>query len=305
MNRRSAVVYTAYAFIAGIVLLSVYFFLNKPERSVSTPPEEGKKVIVFKDVKYSGEKKGVVDWEIRAKLARKYIDRPVVEMENIEGQYKPRVDTTVFFKGLKGEMDTEKEIGSIQNVEVFYKGEYEIKSSTMDFDFKKSTASTKAPVDMKGKKFTMMGVGLHADTREQVVTLEKDVTGTIVGEKGKYKFSSDRFTYLLKNNTYIFEGRVVLKGDDMNLVCDKITVLSDGDQIDKVDAVGNVKVLSKGTIAKSERAVYYLKEEKVVLRESPKITRDNVEMQGETIVYNLATEKFSVEKPKMRIEQRK
>jgi hypothetical protein len=151
MNRRSTVVYTASAFIAAIVLLSVYFFLNKPERISSVPPEEGKRIILFKDVKYSGEKNGVVDWEIRAKLARKYVDKPVVEMEHLEGQYKPKADTTVFFKGLKGELDTEKEIGSVQNVEVFYKGDYEIRSSSMDFDFKKSTAWTKAPVDMKGK----------------------------------------------------------------------------------------------------------------------------------------------------------
>ena len=90
----------------------------------------------------------MVDWEIRAKLMRKYIDTTGVEMEGIQGEYKPKPDTVVTFTGVKGEMDTAKEVGSVQQVEVFYKGEYVIKSPSMDFDFKKSLASTSAPVEL-------------------------------------------------------------------------------------------------------------------------------------------------------------
>jgi lipopolysaccharide transport protein LptA/LPS export ABC transporter protein LptC len=304
MDRRTATVYVASAFIVAIVLLSGYFFAKKPERSASTAPEEAKKVVVFKDVKYSGERKGVVDWEIRAKLVRKFIDRTVVELEGIEGEYKPNANTTVSFKGVKGKMDTDRETGTVQDVEVFYKGDYQMKSSTMDFDFKKSTASTQAPVNLKGKKFELMGVGLHADTKDQVITVEKDVRGTVKDAKGGCRFTSDRFTYMLKDNTYVFEGRVAVKSDRMDMVSDKVYVYSNGDDIDRIEAHGRVSILSKGTIAKSERAVYYFKDEKVVLKEEPKITRDNVEMRGEAITYNLATDKFRVEKPKMRLEQR-
>jgi len=113
MNRRRTIVYIASAFIVAIVFLSTYYFVKKPERAASNRPEEGQRVVVFRDVKYSGEKKGVIDWEIRAKLARKYIDKSVVEMEGIEGEYKPKPDTIVFFKGVKGEMDTEKEYGTV------------------------------------------------------------------------------------------------------------------------------------------------------------------------------------------------
>ena len=159
MNRRAAVVYIASAFIIAIVILSGWFFFNKPTGVASRRADEGKKVIIFKDIKYSGEKKGVVDWEIRAKLMRKYIDTTVVEMEGIQGQYKPKPDTVVVFTGASGKMDTAKEVGSVQQVEVFYKGEYVIKSPSMDFDFKKSLAFTSAPVELEGKKFTMVGRG--------------------------------------------------------------------------------------------------------------------------------------------------
>ncbi|MGD0230651.1 MAG: LPS export ABC transporter periplasmic protein LptC [Syntrophorhabdales bacterium] len=325
MNR-TTVVYIAYAFIAGIVLLCGYFFFEKtPERATSKRVDVASKVILFRDIKYSGEKKGLVDWEIRAKLMRKYIDTNRVDMEGIEGTYKPRPDTTVTFTAASGEMDTEKEIGNVQRVEVFYKGEYVIKSPSMQFDFKKSLARTDAPVELRGKKFTMAGIGLNADTKEQVITVEKDVSGTIdqgkdvsgatdAGKKdaggpvdagkGKYRFKADKFIYLLKDNTYIFEGNVAVKGERMDMFCDRVRVLSNQDAMEKIDATGHVQILSKGTIAKSERAVYYLKEDKVVLTEQPKIVRENVHMEGETIVYDLATDKFSAEKPKMKIEQR-
>jgi LPS export ABC transporter protein LptC len=185
MNRRTAVVYITSAFIAGIIILSGYFFFKKtPERATSKRVDVGSKVILFRDVKYSGEKKGVVDWEIRAKLLKKHIDTTMVEMDGVEGRYTPKPDTTVTFKAAMGQMDTEKEVGSVEQVEIYYKGEYVIKSPSMAFDFKKSLAHTAEPVDLSGKKFTMKGLGLTADTEHQIITVDRDVTGTIEEERG-------------------------------------------------------------------------------------------------------------------------
>ena len=221
MNQRRTAVYAASTFIVFIVLVSAYFLVIRPQRVTSHASTEGEKVLLFRDVKYSGERKGAVNWEVRAKLVRKYMDRPTVEMEGIEGESRPKPNTVVSFKGSKGQMDTAKEVGSVQDVEVYYKGEYVIKSSFMDFDFGNALVSTTAPVDLQGKKFTMMGVGLKADTSEQVITVERDVSGTIQQDKGKYKFSADKFTYILKDGTYILEGRVVVKGEKMDILCDK------------------------------------------------------------------------------------
>jgi lipopolysaccharide transport protein LptA len=226
-------------------------------------------------------------------------------MEGIQGKYKPKPDTVVTFTGSKGEMDTAKEVGSVQQVEVFYKGEYVIKSPSMEFDFKKSLAYTDSPVELSGKKFTMVGKGLNADTAEHVITVEKDVSGTIQQEdKGQYKFAADKFVYLLKDGTYIFEGNVVIRGERMDMFCDKVRVLSNHDEIEKIEAESRVRIVTKGTLAKSQRAVYYLKEDWIVLTDGPEIVRDNLAMKGEVITYNLTTDKFSVDKPKMKIEQR-
>ena len=303
MKDRKIVVYVALGFIFSSLLLAFYFFFNKSVRINIPVLDQERKAIVFKDVKYSGEKKGIVDWEIKSKITRKYIDKPVVEMEDIDGMYKPRPDVTVFFKGTSGSMDTEAEKGTVENVDITYKGSHTLKSRYMDFDFKNGITSTTAPVDIKGAKLILKGVGLTANTNEETVRIEKDVTGYIETEKGKYRFESDRFVYFLKDSTYILDGRVVMKGEEMNLICDKLIIFSKGDDVEKIDAKGKIRLISKGTIAKSEKAVYHFKEDRIVLTDKPKIIKDNVEMEGESIVYNLSDGKFSINKPKMRMER--
>jgi lipopolysaccharide transport protein LptA/LPS export ABC transporter protein LptC len=302
--RRKLVVYITGAFIIAIFLLSVYFFTNKPHMPTITKPEDTQKVVLFKDVKYTGERKGVVDWEVRAKIVRQNLDKmQVVELEGIEGEYKPQTGPVVFFKGAKGQMDREKEFATVDTVEVHYKGDYVIRAKTINLDFQQSTASTKGPIDLAGKKGTMMGIGFVANMKDQVINLENDVSGTILAEKQKIRFSSDRFAYFMKDNTYFLEGRVVVKGDRMNMVCDKVRLMGSGQNIERADATGSVRFLYKGTIAKSERAVYYLKEERVVLDKQPKVIRDGMDLQGETIIYDLKADESYVQKPKIRIEQ--
>jgi lipopolysaccharide transport protein LptA/LPS export ABC transporter protein LptC len=303
MNRRSLTGYMASGFAIGILLYSGYFFIKRPDRPAPKVVEEERRVIVFRDVKYSGEKKGVIDWELRAKLARKFIDKPLVELEEIEGSYKPNPETVVLFKGAKGELNTETEKGRVDNVEILYKDEYTIKSKSMDFDFKNSKVSSQGAVDLKGKRLTLQGLGMVADTSEQVVHIEKDVHGTVETDTRRFNFSSDRFSYNVKQNLYTFGGSVAVKGEDMTLFCDTIDITSKEDTVDKLDARGQVRLTSKGTLAKSGRAVYYFKEDKVTLEDSPRIVRDKVEMEGQLIVYNLSSGKFSVERPKLRIER--
>jgi len=302
MKNRGIVVYIASGFIISSLLLALYFFLKKPEKIIFPILEEAKRVIVFKDVTYSGEKKGVTDWEIKAKIARKFIDKPVVLMEDLEGKYKPKEGATVFFKGTKGTMNTDEEKGVVEDVDIIY-NEYRLKSRFMDFDFKKGITSTSAPVDIKGSKLTLRGIGLTANTNEEIVRIEKDVAGFIETDRGRYKFESDKFVYLLKENQYILEGKVIMKGEDMSLLCDKLYIFSKGNDMERVDAMGKVRLISKGTIAKSEKAVYHFKDDKIVFTESPKIFKDNVEMEGEPIIYNLSNRKFSIDKPKMRLEK--
>jgi LPS export ABC transporter protein LptC/lipopolysaccharide transport protein LptA len=301
MGNRKIVIYI---FIGCIILsfaFALYFFVRKPDKIIPPVVDEEKKVIVFKEVKYSGERKGVVDWEINAKIARKYIDKPLIELETLTGQYKPKDGVVVQFKGTKGSMDTDKESGSVENVDVLYKNEYTLKSAYMDFDFKNGITTTKAPVNITGSKLTMRGIGLTANTRQETVKLENDVSGVMETGGTRYKFQADTLTYHFKDDLYILQGKVVFKGEDMNLLCGKLLIYTSGQELERVEAYDKVNVISKGTIAKSEKAVYHFKEGKIVFTNSPRILKDNVEMKGESIEYTTDSKNISVKQPKIRL----
>ncbi|MCX7965365.1 MAG: LPS export ABC transporter periplasmic protein LptC [Syntrophorhabdaceae bacterium] len=302
MKRRKIILYSSIGIIIIINLLALYFFIKKPIRILLPKSAEEKKVIVLKDVKYSGEKRGRVDWEIKAEVAKNYIDRPVVEIEIIEGRYRPKADTFVIFNGNKGIINTQEERGTVEEVLIDYKNEYRLKSKYMDFDFKNGITTTEAPVHIQGEKLSLKGIGLIAKTDEETVRIKKDISGFVQTDKGRFKFQSDSFIYMLKENQFILNGRVVMKGEPLNLLCDKITVKVKDNQIDMAVAEGMVRLISKGSIAKGEKAVYYFKEDVVTLTGSPKLIRDNVEMDGNAIRYDMKKGKFSVDMPKVRIE---
>jgi LPS export ABC transporter protein LptC/lipopolysaccharide transport protein LptA len=301
MGNRKIVIYIFIGCIISSLVLALYFFVRKPDKIIPPVIDEEKKVIVFKEVKYSGEKKGVVDWEIRAKVARKYIDKPLIELETLTGLYKPKDGVVVQFKGTKGSMDTDKESGSVEDVDVLYKNEYTLKSTHMDFDFKIGTTTTKALVNITGKKLTMSGIGLTANTNQETVKLESAVSGTMETGGAKYDFRADTLTYYFKDDFYVLQGKVIFKGEDMNLSCGKLLIYSSGQELERVEAYDKVNIISKGTIAKSEKAVYHFKEGKIVFTNSPRVLKDNVEMKGESIEYDTGSKNISVKQPKMRL----
>lgn len=305
MSTRKIIIYIAFVCIGASLLLALYYFISKPERQAVPIVEDSKKAIVFKNVKYTGERRGVVDWELTAKVARKYIDKPLIELDDLRGLYKPKPDVTIEFTGSKGSMDTEKESGRVDDVEVFYKGEYTLKGPYMDFDFKNGITTTQGPVDIKGEKIDMQGVGLLANTAEETVKLLSDVKGIITTEKAKYRFQADSLLYYFQVSTYVLEGKVIMKGEDLHLVSDVVHIYSTENEVDRIEADGNVRVISKGTVAKSEKAVYHFKEGKIVFTQSPRVFKDNVEMKGERVIYNTNDGKLSVERPKIRMEKGK
>ncbi|MDD3844788.1 MAG: LPS export ABC transporter periplasmic protein LptC [Syntrophorhabdaceae bacterium] len=305
MSNRKIIIFISLVCIMASLFLALYFFISKPERQDIRMVKDDSKAVVFKDVKYTGERRGVVDWELTAKVARKYIDRPLIELEDLRGTYKPKPDVIIEFTGTKGSMDTEKESGRVDNVEVFYKGEYTLKSSYMDFDFKNGITTTKDAVDIKGEKIDMRGTGLLANTNEETLRLLSDVGGIIATEKAQYRFQSDTLLYYFQKSTYILEGKVILKGEDLNMVCDLVHIYSTDNEVDRIEADGNVRVISKGTVAKSEKAVYHFKEGKIVFTQSPRVFKDNVEMKGDRVIYTTNDGKLSVEKPKIRMEKGK
>jgi lipopolysaccharide transport protein LptA len=201
-------------------------------------------------------------------------------------------------------MDTDKENGNVENVDALYKNDYTLKSAYMDFDFKNGTASTKAPVNITGSRLSMRGIGLTANTRRETVTLESDVSGTMETGKTKYKFPAATLTYHFKDDLYILQGKVVSKEEDIALLCGRLHIYASNQNLERVEAYEKVNIISKGTVAKSEKAVYHFKEGKIIFTNSPKVFKDNVEMKGKSITYTTNDGKISADNPKIRLNNK-
>jgi LPS export ABC transporter protein LptC len=300
MKNRTTIVYIAAGFIAISLVAAAYFFLRKPGKIPHPAPAEGKTVIVFKDVTYSGEKKGKIDWQIRAKIARKYIDKPVIEMEMLEGEYKPKAGMTVTFKGSKGFMNTETEKGNVEDVDIIYNHEYTLTTKYLVFDFKNGLTTTSAPVKIQGSKLLLTGVGLTADTTGETIKIEKNVSGFVMAQKGKYNFAANSFLYYLKDNRYVLDGKAMMTGQDLNVSCSRLSIFSDGKNIQKIDARGNVRLTSKGNVAKSEQAVYHFTRDKAVSPASPGTAKGKKTVTGGSTMHASSEWKLVAGKPTAR-----
>jgi LPS export ABC transporter protein LptC len=263
MKSRTSIIYIASGVVAASLVFAGYFFFKKPEKIAPPPIEEAKSAIVFKDVKYSGEKKGVINWEIRGKSGKKYIDKPIVEMEGIEGEYKPKSGTLVKFKGSKGIMNTEQETGTVEDVSITHNDDYTLTTKYLNFDFQKGLTTTNAPLTIEGSRLTLMGVGLLSNTKEETIKIVKNVTGFIETKNGKYRFAADSFVYYMKDNKYLLDGNAMMSGEDLKITCARLYIYTDGEEIEKVDARGKVRMYAKGSIAKNEQSVYHFKDSKV------------------------------------------
>jgi LPS export ABC transporter protein LptC len=303
MKSRTTIIYIASGFVAASLIFAGYFFFKKPEKIAPPTLAEGKAAIVFKDVKYSGEKKGIIDWEIRGKTGRKYIDKPIVEIEQMEGEYKPKAGMIVRFKGSKGSMDTELETGTVEDVRIIHNNDYTLTTKYLDFDFQKGVTNTTAPVTIEGSRLTLMGVGLIANTKEETIKIVRNVTGFVETKKGKYRFAADTFVYYMKDNRYLLDGNAMMSGEDMKVTCSRLYIYTDGEEIEKIDARGKVRMYSKGSVAKNEQAVYHFKDNKAAQVEPSKQGKEQKGVAGKANPIKPAGGKPVVEKSKTRSEQ--
>jgi lipopolysaccharide export system protein LptA len=92
-----------------------------------------------------------------------------------------------------------------------------------------------------------------------------------------------------KGKTATFIGRVVSKQDDVTIYSDKLVIYygEQQEQVDKIEAIGNVRIVQTNRIGTGGHALYENKEGKVTLTINPKVTQDKDSVTGKVIVYFL------------------
>jgi lipopolysaccharide export system protein LptA len=94
-----------------------------------------------------------------------------------------------------------------------------------------------------------------------------------------------------------FSGEVTLKKETMTLNSDTVTVFYDSGTrgIREIEALGNVIVRKEGRIAFANKALYYSKEEKIVLTGDARIIENDNQLGGERITLFMRDDRSIVE----------
>lgn len=104
-----------------------------------------------------------------------------------------------------------------------------------------------------------------------------------------------------------FRGNVTLKREGMTLSSDTASVYYAGPKrgIRQIEALGNVVVRKEGSVAHAQRALYYNKEEKIVLTGDARIVEGENEIGGDRITLYLQDDRSVVEGGNVRFYQEK
>ncbi|MDX2494199.1 MAG: lipopolysaccharide transport periplasmic protein LptA [Desulfuromusa sp.] len=103
------------------------------------------------------------------------------------------------------------------------------------------------------------------------------------------EITSQKLEVLQQQRQSIFTGDVVAKQGDMTLFAEKLIVFlhQDQDQVERLEAIGGVRVLQLDRIATAEKAVFYQLEEKLVLSGNAEVTQGKNEISGDEITLYL------------------
>lgn len=108
-----------------------------------------------------------------------------------------------------------------------------------------------------------------------------------------------------KKKIATFVGNVVAKQGDVTILTDRMVVYysSAGDDLDRVECIGNVRVMQGNRTGVAGRAVYESSTGKITLTEKPKVHQGDDVVTGSVITYYVGDEKSVVQSgPGSRVE---
>lgn len=118
-----------------------------------------------------------------------------------------------------------------------------------------------------------------------------------LGDPGEpIDITSDRVETFAKENLIIFKGNVMVRQKDMIIYSDSLEALifEDGKGIEKVVAGGNVKIQQGVRVAHCQKAVFFNRDQKVVLTGNPQVWEGGNMVSGEEIIFDIEKNRVEV-----------
>ncbi len=135
-----------------------------------------------------------------------------------------------------------------------------------------------------------------------------DMNEKIATSQSPIHITADRMESNQDENTIIFESHVVVRQDDVTVTSNrlKITMLqgdkkpasaesSPAERIDYIEFEGDVKVTQQDRLATAKKAIFYQKEQKIMLHGKPVVTKGQDRVEGDLITIYLKEGRSIVE----------
>ena len=118
------------------------------------------------------------------------------------------------------------------------------------------------------------------------------------GERGKEPITikSNELSTDSKNRTATFTGKVTARQGDLTIYADRVVVhyKQDGGDVERVEAIGNVRIVQGDRLATAREGVYLSADQKIVLSGDPKVFQGENTVSGKVITYFVNEEKSVV-----------
>ena len=136
-----------------------------------------------------------------------------------------------------------------------------------------------------------------------------------IDNKAPINITSDRMEANQQARTILFEGHVYVRQNDLTITSKRLKVTLEQDKkntkqpakqpapdnsdpsqrIDYIDFTGDVRVTQQDRVATAQEAIFYQKEQKILLQGSPVVTKGQDKIQGRLITIYLKDNRCVVE----------
>ena len=127
-------------------------------------------------------------------------------------------------------------------------------------------------------------------------TKEAKLLDTTIERGQPIDITSDKVEAYWKENLIIFKGNVIARQKDIVIYADSLeaVIIEDGKGIDRVTAGGNVKIQQGLRVANCQKAIFYNRDQKVVLTGDPKVMEGDNTVSGEEIIFDIEKNRVEV-----------
>ncbi len=142
----------------------------------------------------------------------------------------------------------------------------------------------------------------------------QDIIQGLKGKGGPIEITSDRLDAYNEKKMVVFSGNVVATQQDKTIHADTLNIIykkepgpqakkkpeTAGGELDRIEAVGNVRIIQQNRVVTGEKAVYFQNEQKIIVTGDPVLKEGDNVIKGDRVVVLLEENKGIVESSKQK-----